>query len=65
MMHHAEAIANGWLELAHEMRAMADAADTTDERREMYLRSALRYEVEALAAHVAARTPMLLTEDRP
>lgn len=64
-MHHAEAIATDWLELAHEMREMAERPETTDERREMYLRSAMHYEVEAICAHIAARTPMLLTEDRP
>jgi hypothetical protein len=62
---HAETHVVDWLELAEETRQLAEVPGITDERREMYLRSAMIYEVEALACHISERTPMLLTEDRP
>jgi hypothetical protein len=63
-MHHAEAIPTDWLELAEETRRLSEADGISDERREMLVRSAMHYEVEALAAHLFERIPMK-TEDIP
>lgn len=48
---HAEALPTDWMELAREMRALSEAPGISAERRELYLRAAMHYEVEALAAH--------------
>jgi hypothetical protein len=63
-MHNAEALPTDWLELAHDMRRLAEMPETPPDRREMYLRSAMHYETEALAAHFATRIP-LRTEELP
>ena len=45
---HAEALPTDWLDLAREMRALAERPDTTPGRREMYLRTTMHYEVAAV-----------------
>jgi hypothetical protein len=47
-MHHAEATASDWLELAAEERHLADDPRCTAECREYHERAAMDYEVEAV-----------------
>jgi hypothetical protein len=47
-MPHAEVTASDWIEMAAEARRLADAPGCTAERREMYLRTTMHYEVEAV-----------------
>jgi plasmid stabilization system protein ParE len=56
--HYAEATAADWLELAAEARGLADEPGTSPESRDHYGRAALEYEIAAIAAHLAERTPM-------
>jgi hypothetical protein len=57
-MHHAEATAADWLDLAAEARDLADDPRCSDESREYLDRAAMEYEIAAIAAHIAERTPM-------
>ena len=57
-MHHAEATAADWLELASEARELADDPRCTPESREYLERAAMEYEVAAIAAHISERIPV-------
>ncbi len=57
-MHHAEATAADWLELAAEARANADDPRCTPESRDFLDRAAMDYEIAAIAVHLAERTHM-------